>query len=1733
MAVRDLIVLNTTQSRVEPHQGSDTARLKGGSTELLRLTDASDVAVMTVRSLSPGLNISGSVTGSSISGSESSTGSFYYVEVDQMSGNANQIKDIIVADAVSSSAQLREAISGSWQGEFSSSAKLFLSGGISGSEDSTGSFSLVKSTTLIGSGQYLTNWLGDGTISSSLRTNLTSGSITHNRSMQFNGVDNYVDCGDAEILDLKRGSVSCWFKPAAINQQSVLVSRDDGSNRNWWIYLNNDETVYWTTVVGGTARNAISSTTYAAGTWMHVVGTHDGSNMKIYINGILENVTAASGDLDNDDVSFTIGAREAGADRHFNGAIDEVAVWTGSLSADSVYALYNNGNPTDLRQPWGIVSASQDVQYAESGSLLAWWRMGDSHHWSGSTVDGASPSGYITASFQGSRWFIDNVVSSSYATGSSANMSVYSASTDVPKNHSESGLDFYSQTVSNDVTGSWKNILDYSGSVVGKMRDQRASIGGISGSGTQAGNLQINTILSGSEASTGSFDKVHIDHLVGDGTLLTGIMPVGVISSSVRTNLTSSGKNYSFSGSEGVNSRHSPRFDVAHNNAQAGQGQEDRNFTISYWDYPWGFKHNKAIIRKESAYTLEQYISANTFHNRYEFRVGVNNTTYALSGSYSGSYWHHICLVREGSNAKLYMQGELAQTIPVGTGDLDDDTNPLTLMSSHNGSYNSPSAFGGFAMWDQGLSGSEVYSIYNQGEPTDLNHPWEDYSQTGSLILWLNPASSSFDSSDTNGVSPDGTWTIADSSVRNNMFGTSSGMNESSRSDDAPTGFIVGTQNAAFKSDISGSFTGVFSGSSQFQTSARLSGSHISTGSFDSLDVDFLEGDGSELTGIQPDYVISSSVGISGISGSWLTTLSGSRLLVVSSSFSGSAASTGSFDVLKADILRGDASEVTGLNVPSGTLSSSLQLADAGATALSSLASGSWSGVSSSLATIFVGSASGDQSVKSGSNPTFREVNITDTLFYKEIIVSSSDSSYSSSFASGSTAFGDDSSDTHEVTGSIDIDRLSSLKSFRYNGQGWHYANSPGNADVFTMEGNHPAMGSGFTLAAWVKIKSVPRTAGIIDRKAGNQGTSHTGMSAGGMYIYTNGSLYADIYDTGYRTIGDTTTKLNDNEWHFITYTAQANHSQSLYVDGELIAAGAIAAFGFGPGFTSVGAWTNNDSSKGALDGQIAEAMCWSDSTKGYGTLSGSAIKELYGNGQVQNPLKNRGTYQQSSSLWGWWRFGDTFSTPESGETSASFVGGSHRIQNVASGGYNDLVGSGSGFSNETYATRSIADGGTLYEVNPSDGPTTNAVSVLGNISGSSESSASFGTFVGSGDGLGGLIYTASRIDQTVWKGESAGFNIPTGSTADRTLITGSVDSRETIKQHVSASGMMRFNSTTNNFEGWDGRNWITLVEGSANSNTTVVSGSITISGSIPGQRGLFFGGYKKGLGSSSDVIEYVTISSQGDSIEFGNTQETMQDGTGVGSIQNIGFIHEGDSTDTLSYLPIDTPGDATDFGNLAQTGVYGAGTLMNGSHNRAVVAGLKAPGYEDMNYVNVRVPGNALDFGDLTDGKTARPTAGSNGLNQRGIFAGGATASPIGPAATDSIDYITISTLGNATTFGSLQETTYRQGGTTNDLNDRMVIFGSTDEHSADYLTISTPSNAIDFGKCANKGFEQTGACSNGVNERGVVAGGNPGQNNQIDYITISTLGDSKHFGDVITWMGYSRMGGLSNGAQ
>jgi len=78
--------------------------------------------------------------------------------------------------------------------------------------------------------------------------------------------------------------------------------------------------------------------------WQHVAGTYDGSAMKIYLNGDLLGENAENFDFaGTNDSPLRIGCSKDRANYTFNGAIDEVIIYSRALGKTEVNNVMNNG----------------------------------------------------------------------------------------------------------------------------------------------------------------------------------------------------------------------------------------------------------------------------------------------------------------------------------------------------------------------------------------------------------------------------------------------------------------------------------------------------------------------------------------------------------------------------------------------------------------------------------------------------------------------------------------------------------------------------------------------------------------------------------------------------------------------------------------------------------------------------------------------------------------------------------------------------------------------------------------------------------------------------------------------------------------------------------------------------------------------------------------------------------------------------------------------------------------------------------------------------------------------------------------------------------------------------------------------------------------------------------------------------------------------------------------------
>ena len=210
-----------------------------------------------------------------------------------------------------------------------------------------------------------------GMTSSSKSTDVpTAPSFTNINSVAFDGILDYVDCGDNDNLSFGDGvtdspfSISTWINIGNTKARGV-VSKYGAIGTEWLFYM-----------VGGKARlllkdNINSATIFATGstaltlnTWYHVGITYDGnglSGINIYVNGSLETLTTSGSGyvaMSNTSQPLELGKYST---LEFLGKLDEVAIFNSELSSSDITTIYNAGVPNDI----------------SSLSPISWWRCGD------------------------------------------------------------------------------------------------------------------------------------------------------------------------------------------------------------------------------------------------------------------------------------------------------------------------------------------------------------------------------------------------------------------------------------------------------------------------------------------------------------------------------------------------------------------------------------------------------------------------------------------------------------------------------------------------------------------------------------------------------------------------------------------------------------------------------------------------------------------------------------------------------------------------------------------------------------------------------------------------------------------------------------------------------------------------------------------------------------------------------------------------------------------------------------------------------------------------------------------------------------------------------------------------------------------------------------------------------------------------------------------------------------
>ena len=354
--------------------------------------------------------------------------------------------------------------------------------------------------------------------------------------------------------------------------------------------------------------------------------------------------------------------------------------------------------------------------------------------------------------------------------------------------------------------------------------------------------------------------------------------------------------------------------------------------------------------------------------------------------------------------------------------------------------------------------------------------------------------------------------------------------------------------------------------------------------------------------------------------------------------------------------------------------------------------------------------------------------------------------------------------------------------------------------------------------------------------------------------------------------------------------------------------------------------------------------------------------------------------------------------------------------------------------------------------------------------------------------------------------GVNSTFTVSVGATVDVGTVpsvsigthfsppTGNINDRP----EVPVEGTVRFNRDLNTLEFYNGVEWRQFTVYGSGGDRAIIG-----NGSFP---------------SPGNIIWTLNISSKGNTEDYGTTVTGSSirgwAGSSIRGILNGGFSPATPNLEnTIEYVTIATSGNGVDFGDTSVTH-YRNATAASSSTRNLMFAGGHPSYYNTIEYVEISTLGNGKDFGDLTNTGASR---GSFSSPTRAFATGGF------PAGTSDEYYnmVTIASKGDAIDFGKMTVSYWARGGAAN--NTRGIFCGGYNptvdaSDGMEYITMSSGGNFQYFGDLT---LGRTYPAGTSSHTRAIFAGGwypGPAYANVIDYVDIASLGSAMDFGDLST---------------
>ncbi|OPZ96432.1 MAG: hypothetical protein BWY71_01932 [Planctomycetes bacterium ADurb.Bin412] len=215
-------------------------------------------------------------------------------------------------------------------------------------------------------------------------------------ALTFNGSTDWVNILHSASLDCyPQVTMAAWIKvpPNGFEKEyATIIGKDlaielNSNYRGWTLMVPTNLSVMawcanstWITYVGNITGTPGSVT---QDVWHLVAATHDGTGITLYFDGVQDGDKVPMNELESTaDAPLVFGkGPDEFSDRHWAGAIDEITIWNGALTAAEMFYLYQTQAPPpplptcrDLAGYWSTdLNQDCNIDLADFAILITNW----------------------------------------------------------------------------------------------------------------------------------------------------------------------------------------------------------------------------------------------------------------------------------------------------------------------------------------------------------------------------------------------------------------------------------------------------------------------------------------------------------------------------------------------------------------------------------------------------------------------------------------------------------------------------------------------------------------------------------------------------------------------------------------------------------------------------------------------------------------------------------------------------------------------------------------------------------------------------------------------------------------------------------------------------------------------------------------------------------------------------------------------------------------------------------------------------------------------------------------------------------------------------------------------------------------------------------------------------------------------------------------------------------------